>query len=390
MAAPLVILCVNSGSSSLKFALYRLSDEEEALLVAGAVERIGLSNGRLWARDASKSVLTEADSDFPDHQTAVRASLSALEGLHLPQPGAVGHRLVHGGPERRAPARVTPDLMQALSQLVTFAPLHLPSEIQGIKAVTANFPHLPQVVCFDTAFHASMPEITQRLPLPQSLWNEGIRRYGFHGLSYEYIVSELGAVAQGRTIIAHLGSGASLAAVRDGKSLDTTMGFTPTGGVMMGTRSGDLDPGILLHLLTEKGYDARHLEQLVNHQAGLLGVSGTSPDMKTLLEQRASDPNAAQAVAMFCYQLRKHIGALTAVLGGLDTLVFTGGIGERAAPVRWEVCAGLAYLGIRLDSQRNATHSDPISVPHSSCTVRVIATNEDLVIARHTRALLSP
>src|SRR5581483_5937772 len=201
VAAPLVILCVNSGSSSLKFALYRLSDEEEALLVAGAVERIGLSNGRLWARDASKSVLTEADSDFPDHQTAVRASLSALEGLHLPQPGAVGHRLVHGGPERRAPARVTPDLMQALSQLVTFAPLHLPSEIQGIKAVTANFPHLPQVVCFDTAFHASMPEITQRLPLPQSLWNEGIRRYGFHGLSYEYIVSELGAVAQGRTII---------------------------------------------------------------------------------------------------------------------------------------------------------------------------------------------
>jgi acetate kinase len=330
------------------------------------------------------------DRGFPDHQTAVRASLSALEELHLPQPHAVGHRLVHGGPKYRAPTRVNPDLMRSLSRLVTFAPLHLPSEIQGIEAVTTNFPHLPQVVCFDTAFHASLPEIAQRFPLPRSFWDEGIRRYGFHGLSYEYITSELGAAAQGRTIIAHLGNGVSLAAVRDGRSFDTTMGFTPTGGVMMGTRSGDLDPGILLYLLTEKGYDAQRLEQVVNHQAGLIGVSGTSPDMKTLLEQQASDPKAAQAVEMFCYQLRKHIGAFTAVLGGLDTLVFTGGIGEHAAPVRWEVCAGLAYLGIQLDPQRNATHADLISVPHSRCTVRVTPTHEDLMIARHTRAVIFP
>lgn len=388
MSAPPVILCLNSGSSSLKFALYQLGDDAEALLAAGAVERIGLPDGRLWIHGANEKVLTESGGNFTSHQAAVRASLSALEDLHLPQPNAVGHRLVHGGPQHRAPARVTASLLQTLSQLVAFAPLHLPGEVQGIEAIATHFPHLPQVVCFDTAFHARMPEITQRFPLPRSLWDQGIRRYGFHGLSYEYIMGELGAAAQRRTIIAHLGNGASLAAVRDGKPLDTSMGFTPTGGIMMGTRSGDLDPGILLHLMTEKHYNVRQLEQMVNHEAGLLGVSGASPDMKTLLEQRDRNPNAAQAVEMFCYQLRKHIGAFTAVLGGLDTLVFTGGIGERAAPVRWEACAGLEYLGVRLDSRRNAIHADPISVPQSPCTVRVIPTKEDLVIARHTRALI--
>jgi acetate kinase len=280
--------------------------------------------------------------------------------------------------------------MATLRRLVAFAPLHMPSEIQGIEAVAARFPDLPQVACFDTAFHRRMPELAQHFPLPRFLWDEGVRRYGFHGLSYEYIVETLGTAARGRTIIAHLGNGASMAAVRDRQPLDTTMGFTPTGGFMMGTRSGDLDPGIMLYLINEKRYDARQLEQLVNHEAGLLGVSATSPDMKTLLEKRDSDPHAAQAVDLFCYQLRKHIGALTAVLGGLDTLVFTGGIGERAAPVRWDVCRGLEYLGIHLDPQRNAVHADPISAPHSSCTVRVIPTNEDLMIARHTRTLIFP
>jgi len=383
-----IIFCLNSGSSSLKFSLYQLGDEAETLLAEGAVERIGPNGGFLWVHSADKRVLKKTHSDFPDHRTAIAATFVALEQLYLPQPAAVGHRLVHGGPEHTAPERTTPQLMVALRRMVAFAPLHLPSELQGIEAVAARFPGLPQVACFDTAFHRRMPELAQRFPLPRALWDEGLRRYGFHGLSYEYIVEKLGSAAHGRTIIAHLGNGASMAAVRDGQPIDTTMGFTPAGGFMMGTRSGDLDPGILLYLMNEKGYDACRLEQLVNHEAGLLGVSGTSSDMKTLLEKRDTDPNAAQAVEMFCYHLRKHIGALTAVLGGLDALVFTGGIGERAAPVRWEVCRGLEYLGIHLDPERNALHADPINTPHSLCTVRVIPTNEDLIIARHTRHVI--
>src|SRR5947208_166386 len=291
MRAPPVILCLNSGSSSLKFALYQ-PGEAETLLAAGAVERIGLSGGYLGIRAADKKVLAETHSDIPDHQTAVHATFAVLEQLHLPQPAAVSHRLVHGGPDHAAPERVTPQLMASLRRLIAFAPLHLPSELQGIEAVAARFPGLPQVACFDTAFHRRMPEVAQRFPLPRSLWDAGIRRYGFHGLSYEYIIAVLGAAAAGRIIIAHLGNGASMAAVRDGQPLDTTMGFTPAGGFMMGTRSGDLDPGILLHLMREQRYDAQQIEQLVNHESGLLGVSGTSSDMKALLEARDTDPKA--------------------------------------------------------------------------------------------------
>src|SRR5205814_5983928 len=308
--------------------------------------------------------------------------------LHSPRPAAVGHRLVHGGPDHAAPERVTPQLMASLRRLIAFAPLHLPSALQGIEAVAARFPGLPQVACFDTAFHRRMPEVAQRFPLPRALWDEGLRRYGFHGLSYEYIVETLGTAARGRTIIAHLGNGASMAAVRDGQPVDTTMGFTPTGGFMMGTRSGDLDPGILLHLLAHEGYDVEALERLVDHEAGLLGVSGISADMKTLLAVRGHEPAAAAAVELFCHQLRKHVGALAAVLGGIDTLVFTGGIGEHAAPVRWEACSGLEHLGIHLDSERNARHDPVISADRSACTVRVVPTDEDLMIARHTRSVL--
>jgi acetate kinase len=361
---------------------------EEVQLAHGAVERIGLASGHLWIRGMDNAVLVDVQRDFPEPAAAAEGIFKAATDLGLPSPVAVGHRVVHGGPDHTAPERVEAPLLAALRRLVAFAPLHLPSAIQGIEAVAARFPGLPQVACFDTAFHRRMPEVAQRFPLPRDLWHEGIRRYGFHGLSYEYIVATLGAAAQGRLVIAHLGNGASLAAVHHGQPLDTTMGFTPTGGVMMGTRSGDLDPGVLLHLMHAKGYDVCQIEHLVNHQAGLLGVSGVSPDMKTLLEQREREPHMAQAVEMFCYHLRKHIGALTATLGGLDILVFTGGIGERAAPVRWEVCRGLAYLGIDLDSQRNALHADVISTPGSACTVRVIPTNEDLMIARHTRTVL--
>ena len=392
MAPRHTILCLNSGSSSLKFALYQVGNGGAGLLAKGAVERIGLQGGHFWIRSSENEALEEIQEeihkDFPGHQVAVETTFDILEKLRLPPPAAVGHRVVHGGADHIAPERVDQRLIETLRGLVPFAPLHIPSAIEAIEAVAVRLPGTVQVACFDTAFHRRMPELAQRFPLPGELWNEGLRRYGFHGLSYEYVLETLGAAAQGRTIIAHLGNGASMAAVRGGSPMDTTMGFTPTGGFMMGTRSGDLDPGILLYLMNKKGYDSRRLERLVDHEAGLLGVSGLSPDMKTLLEKRGGEPKAAQAVEMFCYQLRKHIGALAAVLGGLDTLVFTGGIGERAAPVRWEVCRDFEFLGIRLDPERNAIHADTISVSEGRCTVRVIPTNEDLMIARHTRRLI--
>jgi acetate kinase len=382
------ILCVNSGSSSLKFALYRLGTGPEAMIAEGAVERIGLAGGRLWVRSSDGKPLAGGYEDFPDHTAALRGLHGATEGLRLPPSDAIGHRVVHGGPDHARPEQVTPELVETLRELVAFAPLHLPSQILCIEAALRHFPDRPQVACFDTAFHRRLPEVAQRLPLPRVLWEQGVRRYGFHGLSYEYIVEVLGDAAGGRVIVAHLGNGASMAAIKDGQPIDTTMGFTPTGGFMMGTRTGDLDPGILLYLINEKGYDARQLAQLLDHESGLLGVSGISSDMKTLLDKRTSDPHAAQAVELFCYQLRKTIGALAAALGGLDTLVFTGGIGERAATVRREVCRGLEYLGIRLDAQRNESSADAISAPQSPCTVRVIPTQEDLMIARHTRRLI--
>jgi acetate kinase len=383
-----VILCINSGSSSLKFALYSLGELGETKIAQGAVEGIGLPAGHLWIWDKNNNVLADIRRAFPEHVAAAEAVSEAAKNSGFPRPAAAGHRVVHGGPHHSTAERVNASLLRELRELIPFAPLHLPSAIQGIDAVAARFPGLPQVACFDTAFHRRMPEVAQRLPLSHDLWDEGVRRYGFHGLSYEYIVFTLGARAQGRLVIAHLGNGASLAAVLDGQPLDTTMSFTPTGGLMMGTRSGDLDPGVLLHLMREKSFDHDQLDHAVNEQAGLLGVSGISSDMKILLEQKEREPRAAQAVELFCYQLRKHIGAMTAVLGGLDTLVFTGGIGEHAAPVRWDVCRELAYLGIRLDAERNAAHAEIISAPESTCTVRVIPTNEDLMIARQTRALL--
>ena len=388
MADP-IVLCLNGGSSSIKFSLYDLGAAEKRL-ANGAVERIGLDGGRAWVEVAGESVERETTASFPDHLTAVRAAFEALAKRDLPAPAAVGHRLVHGGPDHWLPERVDDRLLETLRKLVPFAPLHLPAEIAQIEAVAQRFPGLPQVVCFDTAFHHAMPELAARLPLPRSLWEAGIRRYGFHGLSYEYIVAQAGAAALGRAVIAHLGNGASMAAVRDGEPVDTTMGLTPTGGFMMGTRSGDLDPGVLLHLLTHRGLDATALDHLVNSEAGLLGVSGRSPDMKTLLDERARDPHAAQAVEMFCYQVRKHIGALAAALGGLDTLVFTGGIGERAAPVRRAACRGLEHLGVRLDERQNDAGAGVISAPGASCTVRVMRTDEDLMIARHTRAIVFP
>ena len=272
------------------------------------------------------------------------------------------------------------------------APDHLPQSIQAMQAAVKAYPNLPQVACFDTAFHRHMPRIAQLYPLPRHFADEGVIRYGFHGLSYEYIMQELRAMApqeaEGRVLIAHLGNGASMAAVRGGIGIDTTMGFTPAGGLMMGTRTGDLDPGVLLYLLAERGMTPAALNELVNRQAGLLGVSGISADMRDLLERESADGHAAEAVALFCYQAKKYLGALAAVLGGLDTLVFTGGIGEHAASVRLRICEGLEFLGIRIDPRRNEAHAPVISREGSSATVRVMQTDEDLMIARHTRELM--
>jgi len=379
------ILCLNGGSSSLKFAVYGISGAGEERIFSGAIEAIGAEGGRAWLRAGDK-VLSDEKGSFPDHTEAVKTMFAALKTHGVPKPAAAGHRIVHGGPKFTAPQRIDEGMKAALQELVPFAPLHLPSQVAMIEAVAAHFPDLPQVACFDTAFHSRMPEVAQRFALPGKLWEQGTRRYGFHGLSYEYVVGKLAAELGKRAVIAHLGNGSSMVALRDSVSIDTSMGMTPTGGFMMGTRSGDLDPGVLLHLL-RTGYSAEKLEALLNHEAGLLGVSGESSEMRVLLEKRKTDPAAALAVQMFCYQVRKFAGAFAAALNGLDTLVFTGGIGEHAAEVRAEICSGLQHLGVALDGAANNRNAEVISAAGGRCVVRVVETDEDLMIARHTRSV---
>jgi acetate kinase len=379
------ILSLNGGSSSLKFAVYRLSGTAEERMFSGAVEAIGQPSGKAWLRGGDKT-LQEETGKFPDHTAAMKKMFAGLREQGVEKLAAAGHRIVHGGPKFTAPQLIDAQLKQALKELIPFAPLHLPSQIAMIEAVEAHFPDLPQVACFDTAFHSRMPEEAQRFALPQRFWEQGIRRYGFHGLSYEYVIGKLGGKLGRRAIIAHLGNGASMVALKDGLPMDTSMGMTPTGGFMMGTRSGDLDPGVLIHLL-KTGYSAEQLEELVDHEAGLLGVSGHTSDMKALLQKSQTDSAAHMAVQMFAYQVRKFIGAYAAVLNGLDTLVFTGGIGERAADVRGKICSGLGYLGVALETQANAQNAEVISLPNSQCAVRVVQTDEDLMIVRHTRAV---
>ena len=388
MPARHTILCINVGSSSCKFALYSVSGGAESLIAEGAADRIGSSGGKIRIHDGAGRLLSESDRVLARPQVAVEALFDEFERLNLPRLDAVGHRIVHGGPHHVAPELVTPALIDDLKSLIPFAPLHMPGGIEGIEAVAARHPKLPQVACFDTAFHRGMPERAERFPLPRELWDAGIRRYGFHGISYEYILKALGAEVPPRLIIGHLGNGASMAAVLNGRPHDTTMGFTPAGGFMMGTRPGDLDPGVIVYLLEQKRYDAKRLAELVNLKSGLLGVSGLSSDVKTLLDAREANVDAAMAIEMFCYQIRKSVGALAAALGGLDMLIFTGGIGEHAAAVRAEVCDGLAYLGLVIDPRPNDSNEDTISTAGSKCRVRVIPTNENLMVARHTAALV--
>jgi acetate kinase len=388
------LLTINTGSSSLKAALYRLWEGAETLELRAEASRIGDQGGGLRLADARGETLDEHQDDLPDHATALDALLSRLRkrGLDRDDLAAVGHRIVHGGDRYREPQRVAPEVVADLRALVPIDPTHLPQAVEAIEAVGRAYRAVPQVVCFDTAFHSRMPRVARLYALPRDLAEGGIVRYGFHGLSYEYVVGELRRIdreaADGRLVVAHLGNGASMAAVRGSVGVDTTMGFTSTSGLVMGTRSGDLDPSLPLFLLKEWGLTPTEVSDLVNKQAGLLGVSGTSADMQDLLDREAYDGRAAEAVALFCYQAKKFLGALAAALGGLDALVFTGGIGEHAAPVRERICEGLGFLGIQLDPDRNAAHAPVISSEDAAVTVRVVPTDEDLMVARHTRRLI--
>jgi acetate kinase len=387
------LLTINTGSSSLKAALYEMG-QAERLDLAVLADRIGLPGSQIRITDAQGKTLLDEQRDLKNHESALQTLFDWLQE-HAPDKklDAVGHRVVHGGSRYSTPQLIDADLVRTLQVLVPIDPNHLPQAISAIQTVTRLHPHLPQVACFDTAFHRTMPRVAQMFALPRTYWDAGVVRYGFHGLSYEYIIQELRAqdrmAASGRVIIAHLGNGASMAAVRDSIGIDTTMGFTPTGGLVMGTRTGDLDPGVLLYLLESQGMYPAALNTLVNRRSGLLGVSGISADMHDLLDKASSDKHAAEAIDLFCYQAKKFLGAFAAVLGGLDTLVFTGGIGEHAAPVRRRICEGLEFLGIALDEERNEAHAPIISRDGSAAAVRVMKTNEDLMIARHTYRLVS-
>ncbi len=385
------ILTINSGSSSIKFSLYDLGGREE-LLLSGNASGVGAAAGRFRIIVPGENPGIEEEINFRNHNEALAAITVRLTERKV-HPDAIGHRLVHGGSMYIRPHLINADLLATLDVLVPFAPDHLPHEIDAIKAFERFYRGIPQIACFDTSFHRTMPDVAQGYALPEDVLRHGILRYGFHGLSYEYILTELRketglTAAEGRVIVAHLGNGASMGAFKDGKSRDTTMGFTPAGGLVMSTRSGDLDPGVIVYLLKDKGMDATSLNRLVNKEAGLLGVSGISYDMKELLDREAANPRAAAAVGLFCYQAKKFLGALAAVLGGIDTLVFTGGIGENAAPVRERICDGLEFLGIYIDPARNDRNAPIISTENSTAVVRVMKTNEELMIARHTYNLI--
>jgi acetate kinase len=391
-SAPLLVL--NAGSSSLKFALYRLGGAEPALLVRGQFAGIG----RTLAFSATSAVGAALTSPSAAALGAVRNHADALlllpdwlaaNGLGHELAGA-GHRVVHGGTRFTAPERITPKNLDELAALEPLAPHHQPHNVAAIRALMQQRPELPQVACFDTAFHAGMPATARRLGLPTAFEAKGMRRYGFHGLSYEYVTGRLTQLCGGRLprrlVIAHLGNGASMAAVLDGTGHATTMGFSTLDGIVMGTRIGSLDPGAILHLMREERMDLKALEDLLYNKCGLLGLSGISADMKTLLESH--DPRAAAAIDQYCYAIVRHTGSLAAALGGLDALAFTGGVGENAAPVRARVCRDLAWLGLEFDESANGKGGPLLTGPGSKTAVYVVPTDEELVIARHTARLL--
>jgi acetate kinase len=386
------ILTINGGSSSIKFALFEAGEPPRRIL-DGKLDRVGLSGTNLTFRDFTGKSQDSLTIDADDRGSAVEFLLDSLETQQVfATLKAVGHRVVHGMAHSE-PERVTPELLDELHRIMPYDPEHLPREIELIEAFRRRHPKLPQVACFDTAFHLTMPLVARRLPIPRRYEAKGVQRYGFHGLSYAYLMEELvrlgdPAATTGRVILAHLGNGASMAAVHDGRSIDTSMGFMPASGLVMGTRSGDLDPGLVSFMARSEQMTASQFDRMVNHESGLLGVSETSSDLRDLLAQEAKDVRAAEAVALFCYQAKKWLGSFAAALGGLDTLVFAGGIGENAPLVRKRICDGLGFLGIELDPQRNTKHAPLISPDAGRVKVRVIRTDEDLGIARSVTRLL--
>jgi acetate kinase len=380
------ILTINGGSSSIKFALFEANDRHRRIL-EGAIERIGLPDAALRVKSLNQADNVSRSVTAPDHKAAVGALMDWIEERSGREALiAAGHRVVHGGPKYSKPQRITAEMVQELRQLSPFDPEHMPEEILLIEAFHHRFPDLPQVACFDTAFHHDLPRVARLLPIPRRYEAQGVRRYGFHGLSYAFLMGELARLAgteaaMGRVVLAHLGNGASLAAVRDGKSVDTSMSFTPTAGVPMSTRTGDLDPGLAWYLARTENMSAVQFNEMVNFHSGLLGISETSSDMRDLLKCETQDVRAAEAIGLFCYQVKKWVGAFAAALGGLDTLVFAGGIGENVPTVRTRICAGLEFLGIELEEKRNAANEGVISAA-SRVAVRVIHTDEELMIAK--------
>jgi acetate kinase len=388
-----VILTVNGGSSSIKFALFQDTDPP-VLMTRGMIDRIGLPESVMVVNDVLTQQPERRTVNATDHRACVGLLMDWLEqNVGIKTFRAVGHRIVHGGKTYSRPERVTLDMLAELRRMSPYDPEHMPSEIDLIEAFGKRNPNLPQIACFDTAFHRGMPRVAGLLPIPRRYEKLGLQRYGFHGLSYAFLMRELARVgrpgeANGRIILAHLGNGASMAAVKQGQPVDTTMSFTPTSGLVMSRRSGDLDPGLVAYLARTEGMSADQFHKMVNTESGLLGVSETSSDMRDLLKQEQHDPRAAEAVALFCYQAKKWIGALAAALGGLDTLVFTAGIGEHSPVIRARICEGLKFLGVTLDETRNEAGEAVISTHGSQATIRVMHTDEETEIARSVRELL--
>jgi acetate kinase len=381
------VLALNSGSSSLKFGLYRVGSSRTETLLSGEAESIGDKKAKFYAQDSRENALLSETLSIPSQQEAVIRIGRLLADSKMPAPAAIGHRIVHGGPKLRQHCLIDDSLLRQLEAATAFSPLHIPSALSIIRFAQEHFLGLPQVACFDTTFHAELAAVARVLPISKELQLEGIQRYGFHGLSCESIVHQLANDLPNRLVIAHLGNGASVTAVKGGKSIDTSMGLTPTGGVIMGTRSGDLDPGVLVYLMREKKFDAAMLEELVDHRSGLLGISGIGSDMRRLREAASSNVGARLAIQMFCYSVRKQVAAMIAALDGVDLIVFTGGIGENDEEARAAICSGLSWVGISLDEARNRSANNPINDAASRCQVLVLASQEDAQIARHTWAL---
>lgn len=387
------ILTINAGSSSLKFALFSAAALD--CIAIGQIEGLGTDPNLTVKNGKGEKIVSaslKGDRSVADHTGALRMVLSVVSE-HFPHAriAAVGHRVVHGGPDFSAPMIVAGDTLPLLKNLTPLAPLHQPHNVSGIAAAAAAFPAVPQVACFDTAFHRAHPFVSDTFALPRALYDEGVRRYGFHGLSYEYVTGRLAEIApfhaRGRVIVCHLGSGASMCAIRNGHSVASTMGFSPLDGLPMGTRPGQLDPGVLLYLMDQKGMDAKAISDLLYKESGLKGLSGISNDMRDL--EGSSDPRARQAIDYFVLRVRREIGGMAAVLGGLDAIVFCGGIGENSGSIRESVLESMEWIGVELDPDRNRTSAEVISSDRSAVRVFVIRTNEELMIARHTAGLLA-